>query len=118
MAKITTLLLITLLFISTNAFAVSISDKAVNNAKSKTADFVNVVQLTADEEGQIYKILLAKEQHTLVAKEEHKDDKQAFKAVTKPFNIKANRQVKDIIGKDRMKKMNLYLKEKKVANKK
>jgi len=110
MSKITTLLLTALLFISTSVFAVSASDKAVNNAKKKAADFVQVVDLNANEEAQVYKILLAKEQNTLAAKKEHKDDKQAFKSATKPFNKKANRQIKDIIGKERMKKMNKYFK--------
>jgi len=117
MSKITTLLLTALLFVSTSVFAISTSDKAVNNAKKKTADFVQVVELNADEEAQVYKILLAKEQNTLAARAEHKEDKQAFKAAIKPFNKKANRQVKDIIGKDRMKTMNFYYKTKKMANK-
>lgn len=119
MFKITTTLLLTaLLFISTSVFAISTSEKAVKIAKNKTAEFVQVVELTADEEEQIYNILLAKEQNTLAAREEHKGDKQAFKAATKPFNKKANRQVKDIIGKDRMKKMNQFYAAKRSANKK
>lgn len=118
MSKITTLFLTALLFISTSVFATSASDKAVKVAEKKIADFVQVVKLNGNEQAQVYKILLAKEQNTLAAKTEHKGDKEAYKSATKPFNIKSNRQIKDIIGKDRMKTMNRYYKEQKVANKK
>jgi len=117
MSKITTLLLTVLLFISTSVFAISASDKAVKKAKNKTADFVQVVELNASEEAQVYKILLAKEQNTLAARAENKGDKQGFKEATKPFNKKSNRQIKDVIGKDKMKKMNQFYKEQKAANK-
>ena len=113
MSKITTLLLITLLSISTSVFSFSMTDKAVTSAKNKTADFVQVVQLNADEQTQVYKILLAKEQNTLAARQKFKGDKKGFKAATKPLNKQYNRQIKDIIGKDRMKAMNQYFKEKK-----
>jgi len=117
MSKISTLLLSALLFSSASVFAFSTADKAVSNAKKKTADFVHVVQLNANEEAQVYKVLLAKEKNALAAKEEHKGDKKAFKAATKPLNKKYNRQIKDIIGKDRMKEMNEYNKEKRAAAK-
>lgn len=118
MSKITTLLLTVLLFISASVYALSASEKAVEAAKTKTADFVQVVELNASEEAQVYKILLAKEQNTLAARTEHKGDKQGFKAATKPFNKKSNRQIKDVIGKDKMKAMNHYYKTKRAANKK
>ena len=117
MAKITTLLLIALLFISTAVFAVSTSDKAVSSAKKKTADFVQVVELNAGEEAQVYKVLLAKEQNTLAAMTDYKGDKQAFKAATKPLNKNSNRQIKDIIGKDKMQTMNRYYKAQRAADK-
>ncbi len=117
MSKITTLLLTALLFVSTSVFAISASEKVVKIAKSKTADFVQVVELNADEEAQVYKVLLAKEQNTLAARTEHKGDKQSFKDATKPFNKKINRQIKDIIGKDKMKKMNQFYKAQRAANK-
>jgi len=113
MSKLSTVLLTVLILLSGSTFAMSLSDKASEHAKNKTADFVQIVQLNADEEAQVYKILLAKEQNTLAAREKHKDDKQAFKSATKPFNKKYNRQIKDIIGKDRMKKMNQFFKEQK-----
>lgn len=118
MSKITTLLLTAVLFISSSFVAISATDKAVSNAKGKIADFVQVVELNADEEAQVYTALLAKEQNTLTAKVEYKGDKKGFKAVTKPFNEKINRQIKEIIGKDRMKKMNKFYKAKRAASKK
>ena len=60
-----------------------------------------------------YKILFAKEVNNLTVRAEYKGDKQGFKAATKPFNKKSNRQIKDIIGKEKMKKMNQYFKSKK-----
>jgi len=113
MSKISTVLLTALLLFSSSIFAMSLSEKASTYAKGKTTEFVQVVKLSSDEEAQVYKILLAKEQNTLAAREKYKGDKQGFKAVTKPVNKKYNRQIKDIIGKDRMKAMNKYFKEKK-----
>ena len=118
MSKITTLFLTALLFISTSVFATSASDKAVKVAEKKTADYVQVVKLNGNEQAQVYKILLAKEQNTLAAKTEHKGDKEAFKAATKPFTKKANRQIKDIVGKDKMQKMNQFYKTQRAENKK
>jgi len=118
MSKITILLLTALLFVSTSVFAFSVSDKAEGNAKKKIDDFIQVVELNTSEKALVYKILLAKEQNTLVARKEHKGDKEAFKSATKPFNRKANRQIKDIIGKDKMKKMNQFYKAQKAAKKK
>lgn len=117
MSKITTLFLTALLFISTSVFAASASDKAVEVAEKKTADYVRVVKLNGNEQAQVYKILLAKEQNTLLARQEHKGDKEAYKSATKPFNKKSNRQIKDIIGKDKMKKMNDFYTAKRAANK-
>jgi len=117
MSKITTLLLTALLFVSTSVFTISASENAVKVAKNKTADFVQVIELNTDEQKQVYKILLAKEQNTLAARTEHKGDKKAFKDATKPFNKKSNRQIKDIIGKDKMKKMNQFYKAQRAANK-
>lgn len=117
MSKITTLLLTALLFVSTSTFAISATEKAENSAKSKLEPFVQVVNLNVDEQAQVYNILLAKEQNTLLARQEHKVDKEAFKAATKPFNKKSNRQIKDIIGKDKMKKMNDFYTAQRAANK-
>jgi hypothetical protein len=118
MFKLSTRLIAALLFISTSVFATSASDKAVKAAEKKTADYVQVVKLNGNEQAQVYKILLAKEQNTLLARQEHKGDKEAFKAATKPFNKKSNRQIKDIIGKDKMQKMNQFYKTQKAASKK
>ena len=117
MKIISTSLITALLFISTSVFAMSVSEKAVKTAKNKTADFVQVVNLNKDEEAQVYKVLLAKEQNTLAARTEHKDDKKAFRAATKPFNKKSNRQIKDIIGGKRMQQMNQYTKAQRAASK-
>jgi len=113
MTKISTVLLTLFIIFSSSLSAMSLADKASSYAKSKTAEFVKVVHLTSDEEAQVYKILLVKEQNNLTARAEYKDDKQGFKAATKPLNKKYNRQIKDIIGKDKMKKMNQYFKENK-----
>jgi len=117
MSKISLLLLTALFFISSSAFAISTSDKAVSNAKKKTADFVQVVDLSATEEAQVYEVLLAKEQKNLALKIDYKDNKEAYKAAMKPFNKKYNRQIKDIVGKDKMKKMNQYYKAQRSADK-
>ena len=118
MSKISSLLLTTLLMFSTSVFAISVTDKAMEIAKDKAADFVQVVELNENEASNIYKILLAKEQNTILARQEHKADRASFKAATKPLNKKYNRQIKDVIGKDRMKKMNQFYKAQRAANKK
>ena len=92
MAKITTLLLSALLFISTAVFAVSTSDKAVSSAKKKTADFVQVVELNAGEEAKVYKVLLAKEQNTLAAMTD-------YKGVNRPLRRQLNLLIKIVIVK-------------------
>ncbi len=115
MFKIATLLLTTSLFLSTSVFAGSLADRAVDNAKSKIADFVKVIQLDSAEKERVYKILLAKEQKNLTAKKEHKDDKEAYRKAVSPFNKQYNRQIKDIIGKDKMKQMNKFYKAQKAG---
>ncbi|WOH39492.1 hypothetical protein RI844_09755 [Thalassotalea fonticola] len=115
MKNLSTILMTVLLFISTSVFAAETADKA---AQKQTADYVQVVNLNKDEEAKVYQVLLEKEQQYSAAKKEHKGDKQALKAATKPLNKKYNRQIKDIIGADKMKKMNEYKKAQKAANKK
>ncbi len=116
MSKILTILLTLSVIFSSDTFAMSLSDKAAETAKNKTAEYVQVVKLTSDEASQVYQILLVKEQNTLEAREKYKGDKLGFKAATKPMNQKYNRQIKDLIGKDKMKTMNKYFKAKKASN--
>ena len=111
-------LMAVLLFISTTIFAISAEDKIIKAAKAKTASFVQVVNLDKDEEVQVYKILLTKEQQLSVARKKYKGDKEAFRAEMKPANRDYNRQIKDIIGGKRMKEMNEYNKAQRAANKK
>ena len=118
MKNLSTILMTVLLFISTSVFAVDTADKTAKAAQKNTAAFVQVVNLNKNEEAKGYQILLAKEQQYSAAKKEHKGDKKAFKAATKPLNKKYNRQIKDIIGADKMKKMNEYKKAQRAANNK
>ncbi len=118
MSKISILLLTILLIFSNGIFAISVADKAVRIAKDKAADFVKIVKLNENEASTIYKILLEKEQSAVLARQDYKGDKKGFKAVVKPLNIKYNRQIKDVIGKDKMKKMNQFYKAQRATNKK
>jgi len=117
MSKISILLLTTLLIFSNAIFAISVADKAMEIAKDKAADFVKIVELNENEASKIYKILLAKEQSNMLARQDYKGDKEGFKAATKPLNKKYNRQIKDVIGKNKMKKMNQFYKAQRAANK-
>lgn len=118
MKNITTLLTSLLLIISTSAFAGDNADKTAKAAQKKTDAYVQVAGLNKDEQAQVYKILLDKEQKLSAAKEEHKGDKKAVKAAMKPFTASTNRQIKDIIGAEKMDKMNAHLKAKRAAAKK
>lgn len=107
-----------LLFISTSVFANTAEEKVAKAAKKRTDAFVQVVNLNKDEEDKVYKILLAKEHKLSATRKKHKGDKEAFKAEMKPLNRNYNRQIKDIIGGERMVKMNQYTKAQRAANKK
>ncbi|WP_435274131.1 hypothetical protein ACMAZF_12400 [Psychrobium sp. nBUS_13] len=117
MSKILTLLLAALLIISGNAWGFPSLDKATQNAKTKTTEFVKTIGLTPAQESAVYKILLAKEQKNVALKQIHKGNKKSFKIAIKPFNKQFNRRIKDLIGKDNMTLMNQYFKAKKSEKK-
>jgi len=118
MSKVATIFIISLLFISNSIFAISATDTAEINAKNKLVTFTDVSNLNVNEQAQVYKILLAKEQDVILIRKKHKGDKKSFKTANKAINKKYNRQIKDVIGKERMKKVNHFSKVKRVNNKK
>ncbi len=77
--------------------------------------FIKAASLTKDEQVEVYQILLHKEQQYTLAKNEYKGNKVAFKSAIKPINRASNRQIKDIIGAERMKKVNDYKKAQRAA---
>ena len=79
MSKLTTIFITALLFLSSSVFAISATEKNEVNAKSKLESFVQVVNLNANEQAQVYKVLLAKEQSTMLARQDYKGDKKALR---------------------------------------
>jgi len=104
-----------LLLISTSVFAMTTQEREVKVAKKNTAAFIKAASLTKDEQVEVYQILLQKEQQYTLAKNEYKGNKVAFKSAIKPINRTTNRQIKDIIGAERMNKVNDYKKAQRAA---
>ena len=118
MRNIATILMTVLLLISTSVLAGNIEEKEAKQAQKRTDVFVEVAKANKQEQQQIYQIMLKKEQQYTAFRKDHKDDKKALKEALKPVNQVANRQIKDIIGSERMNKVHKYHKAKREANKK
>jgi len=115
MKTTSTLLITVLLIITTSAFSMTNQEREIKVAKKNTTAFIKAASLTKDEQSQVYKILLDKEQQNTMIKNKYKGDKVAYRSAIKPLNRTFNRQIKDIIGAERMNQVNDYKKAKREA---
>ena len=91
---------------------VNAQSKAENFAKENTEKLSEILQFSEYENVQVYNILLEKETEFNVLRKKYKDDKYTLKAEIQKLNPIYNRRLKDILGKDRMKKYHDYFKAK------
>jgi len=97
-------------------YSVNAQSKTENVVKQRTEELTKVLQLTETEKNQLYDILLEKELKIVAIRKEYKSDPAARKAEIKKINPVYNRKIKDIIGKERMAKYNVYKKSKRKKN--
>ena len=107
MKKIHLILLGLLLTCSVNA-----QSKAEIFAKENTEKLSEILQFTETENVQVYNILVEKETEFNVIRKKFKGDKDAIRAEIEKLNPIYNRRLKDILGKERMKKYHDYFKAK------
>ena len=107
MKKVYLLLLGFLLTYSVNA-----QSKAEVFAKENTEKLSEILEFTETENVQVYNILVEKETEFNVLRKKYKGDKGAIRAETEKLNPIYNRRLKDILGKERMKKYHDYFKAK------
>jgi len=118
MKKLSTIFMSLLVLLSSSVFAITAEEREANAARQRTDIFVSVVNLNKNEQEKIYQILLSKEKQSTAVRNKHKGDKDTIRASIKPLNRTSNRQIKDIIGRERMGKMNDYFKAQRAAKKK
>ena len=99
-------------------FSVSAQSKEEKKAQKRTDEIVKVLSLDKEETAKVYEALLAKEKKITVLKEEHKDNKETFKAEMKVLTKATNRVMKDFLGGERMKKMHAHFRAKRENSKK
>ena len=102
------LLLLGLLF----TCSVNAQSKAEIFAKENTEKLSEILQFTETENVQVYNILVEKETEFNVIRKKFKGDKDAIRAEIEKLNPIYNRRLKDILGKERMKKYHDYFKAK------
>ena len=107
MKKVYLLLLGFVLTCSVNA-----QSKAEVFAKENTEKLSEILEFTETENLQVYNILVEKETEFNVLRKKYKGDKDAIRAETEKLNPIYNRRLKDILGKERMKKYHDYFKAK------
>ena len=107
MKKVYTLLLGFVLTCSVNA-----QSKAEIFAKENTEKLSEILQFTETENVQVYNILVEKETEFNVIRKKFKGDKDAIRTEIEKLNPIYNRRLKDILGKERMKKYHDYFKAK------
>jgi hypothetical protein len=93
-------------------YSVNAQSKAEIFAKENTEKLSEILQFTETENVQVYDILLEKETEFNVLRKKYKGDKDAIRAEIEKLNPIYNRRLKDILGKERMKKMHDYFKAK------
>ena len=97
---------------------VNAQSKAENFAKENTEKLSEIMQgimvnpYKEIENIQVYDILVEKETEFNILRKKYKDDKDALKAEIQKLNPIYNRRLKDILGKERMKKYHDYFKAK------
>ena len=107
MKKVYLLLLGFILTCSVNA-----QSKAEVFAKENTEKLSQILEFTETENVQVYNILVEKETEFNVIRKKFKGDKDAIRAEIEKLNPIYNRRLKDILGKERMKKYHDYFKAK------
>lgn len=91
---------------------VNAQSRAENFAKENTEKLSEILQFTETENIQVYNILVEKETEFNVLRKKLKGDKDAIRAEIEKLNPIYNRRLKDILGKERMKKYHDYFKAK------
>ena len=86
--------------------------RAENFAKENTEKLSEILQFTETENVQVYNILVEKETEFNAIRKKFKGDKDAIRAEIEKLNPIYNRRLKDILGKERMKKYHDYFKAK------
>ena len=94
------------------ASSVNAQSKAEIFAKENTEKLSEILQFTETENIQVYNILVEKETEFNVLRKKLKGDKDAIRAEIEKLNPIYNRRLKDILGKERMKKYHDYFKAK------
>ena len=107
MKKVYLLLLGFILTCSVNA-----QSKAEVFAKENTEKLSQILEFTETENIQVYNILVEKETEFNVIRKKFKGDKDAIRTEIEKLNPIYNRRLKDILGKERMKKYHDYFKAK------
>tara|TARA_B100000886_G_scaffold161257_1_gene109940 strand:- start:413 stop:763 length:351 start_codon:yes stop_codon:yes gene_type:complete len=107
MKKVYLLLLGFILTCSVNA-----QSKAEVFAKENTEKLSQILEFTETENVQVYNILVEKETEFNVIRKKFKGDKDAIRTEIEKLNPIYNRRLKDILGKERMKKYHDYFKAK------
>ena len=107
MKKVYLLLLGFILTCSVNA-----QSKAEVFAKENTEKLSQILEFTETENVQVYNILVEKETEFNVLRKKFKGDKDAIRSEIEKLNPIYNRRLKDILGKERMKKYHDYFKAK------
>ena len=92
--------------------SVNAQSKAEIFAKENTEKLSEILQFTETENVQVYNILVEKETEFNVIRKKYKGDKDAIRAEIEKLNPIYNRRLKDILGKERMKKYHDYFKAK------
>lgn len=98
-------------------YSLNAQTKAENFAKKNTEKLTEVLQLTKTENVQVYDILLERENEFTVLRKKYKDDKNTRKTEIQKLRPIYKGRLKDILGKERMKKYHDYFKSKKNKSK-
>ena len=92
--------------------SVNAQSKAEVFAKENTEKLSEILEFTETENVQVYDILVEKETEFNVIRKKFKGDKDAIRTEIEKLNPIYNRRLKDILGKERMKKYHDYFKAK------
>ena len=92
--------------------SINAQTKAEIFAKENTEKLSDILGLTETENVQVYDILVEKETEFNLLRNKYKDDKDTLRAEIEKLNPIYNRRLKDILGKERMKKYHDYFKAK------
>jgi len=99
-----------LLFLVVTTYTTSAQSKEEIYVKKTTDELEEVLKLSKKEKSKVYDILLEREFKVSAIKKEYKSDPETRSAEMKKINPAYNRQIKDIIGKERMATYNEYKK--------